>query len=309
MHVLAKESISSNQHQAKGRSIPGKIQKSPANPVLYLQQTIGNNAVGKILRKVTSIGNKTGDWIQRENGDNKGVEVRSPVVEETVRQGSEAISTIMGRPLLQGEIALARSVFGDSIDYSQVRVVESDILDYSGLPNTLTVPVDFRVDVEAAAQQRHDLPTERFMHEITHIWQYQHGGTGYISEAILSYIPYYITEGRREGVYSYKIIPGQSFFEYPVEHQAQIVTDYFWASIRLARVDENRDIPENIKEYQDIVDSRAPLIEQLRSAIPRTEAQQVEDRTRDLMIIESPGLFGPASESPLIMRPIFQVEF
>jgi hypothetical protein len=101
--------------------------------------------------------------------------------------GGRALSAIQtligveppGRKLTGDEIETLRKVYGDSIDYSQMRIKEGD----SGLfsktgrafthGNTIYIP-------------KEDLPLTKdlLVHESAHVWQHQNGGTDYMSEAL-----------------------------------------------------------------------------------------------------------------------------
>ncbi|MBN9687812.1 MULTISPECIES: hypothetical protein [unclassified Corallococcus] len=97
-----------------------------------------------------------------------------------------AIQTLIGveppaRKLSDSEIATLRSVYGDSIDYSSMRIKEgnSGLFSTSGRAfthgNTIYIPPD-------------DLPLtpDLLVHESAHVWQHQNGGTDYMSEALVA---------------------------------------------------------------------------------------------------------------------------
>ncbi|MFB1482720.1 hypothetical protein [Corallococcus sp. RDP092CA] len=97
-----------------------------------------------------------------------------------------AIQTLIGveppaRKLTDGEIATLRGVYGDSIDYSQMRIKEgnSGLFSTTGRAfthgNTIYIPPD-------------DLPLtpDLLVHESAHVWQHQNGGTDYMSEALVA---------------------------------------------------------------------------------------------------------------------------
>src|SRR5918993_665283 len=112
------------------------------------------------------------------------------------------------RPLTPGEIALARSVFGNSIDYSKVRMV-----------------------------RRKWWPFHRqglFIHEMTHVWQTQTRGRFYLP---LMRHPFCR--------YSYTIEEGRPFDRYGLEQQAEIVRHAFLAErgVRLASIPPRSLLP------------------------------------------------------------------
>lgn len=84
-----------------------------------------------------------------------------------------------GRRLTEEEVARLRPIFGASLDYAVVRVKQGRVglLGLSGRAfvhgNTVYVPrgsgtVDYGL----------------LVHELTHVWQHQHGGTAYMSAAL-----------------------------------------------------------------------------------------------------------------------------
>ncbi|WP_216669123.1 hypothetical protein [Corallococcus exiguus] len=97
-----------------------------------------------------------------------------------------AIQTLIGveppaRKLSDSEIATLRSVYGDSIDYSQMRIKEgnSGLFSTTGRAfthgNTIYIPPD-----------NLPLTPDLLVHESAHVWQHQNGGTDYMSEALVA---------------------------------------------------------------------------------------------------------------------------
>jgi len=108
----------------------------------------------------------------------------------------------MKRPLSDFERGEARVVFGGSLDYTRVVIVEDvrwpDTLASLGarlsgsespshnavtLGNHTYFPVRLRTDrVEPAAQVLSDMAW--LVHELAHVWQFQHSGPGYLFQAL-----------------------------------------------------------------------------------------------------------------------------
>lgn len=84
-----------------------------------------------------------------------------------------------GRKLSADEIATLRQVYGDSIDYSQIRLKEgnSGLFSTTGRAfthgNTIYIP-----------KENLPLTKDLLVHEAAHVWQHQNGGTDYMSEAL-----------------------------------------------------------------------------------------------------------------------------
>lgn len=118
------------------------------------------------------------------------------------------------RKLTAGEIALARSVFGEQLrlDNVELRTAWWVLRHYAVSPNGNVYfhPDDWRQDFSTAA-----LGTQSWLiHELTHVWQLQQG-IKVVRKALLN----------RQ--YDYALEAGKSFFTYGVEQQARMVQDYF----------------------------------------------------------------------------------
>jgi hypothetical protein len=85
---------------------------------------------------------------------------------------------VPGRRLTDDEVTRLRPIFGESLDYARVRVKAGrlGLLGLSGRAfahgNTVFVP------------GRGGLDFGLLVHELTHVWQHQHGGTAYLSAAL-----------------------------------------------------------------------------------------------------------------------------
>ena len=125
----------------------------------------------------------------------------------------------MRRPLTPGEIALARSVYGDAIDYAPVRVVlgkwaffQPRRIVMTRLGNIHCHPGGglYRDDLAAAPLGDQGL----FIHELCHVWQHQRG----------VFLPLKRHPFCR---YGYAFKPGQRFDRYGLEQQAEIARHAF----------------------------------------------------------------------------------
>ena len=122
-----------------------------------------------------------------------------------------------GRSLTPGELAAARGVFGNAIEWERVRIVPRPFL--PGQPPGVAVTplgvVHFhRVDC------RDDFAGDWagmawLIHELTHVWQHQSG------------VPV-LLRGLVERRYRYgRLVPGRPLARYGIEQQAAIVEDWF----------------------------------------------------------------------------------
>ena len=126
-----------------------------------------------------------------------------------------------GRPLTAAETALVRSVFGNSIDYSRVRLFKRKWWPFQPR-NSAMAPMGniyFHPDGGAWSDDfsRESLGRQGFfMHEMTHVWQSQAKGRFYL---LLMRHPFCR--------YSYEIEPEKPFNRYGLEQQAEIVRHIF----------------------------------------------------------------------------------
>ena len=127
------------------------------------------------------------------------------------------------RSLTNGEISLARSVFGDAIDYAAVRLVKGKWWPFHP-KNAAMAPMGniyFHPEGEVWSDDFSKEPLGRqgfFIHEMTHVWQTQRGGRFYLP---LMRHPFCR--------YSYELKPGKPFRRYGLEQQAEIVAHSFLA--------------------------------------------------------------------------------
>ena len=125
------------------------------------------------------------------------------------------------RPLTTGEIAMARSVFGDAIDYGRVQLVRRRWWPFQprGIVMAPTGNIHFHPKDPNWSE---DFSNERmslqglFIHEMTHAWQAQTRGRFYLP---LMRHPFCR--------YAYRFVPGKPFNRYGLEQQAEIVRHAF----------------------------------------------------------------------------------
>ena len=127
------------------------------------------------------------------------------------------------RTLTKGEIELARSIFGDAIDYAQVRMIRRKWWPFQ--PRGIVMAPCGNIHFHPLGQQWSEdfskEPLHRqglFIHEMTHVWQAQKCGRLYLP---LMRHPFCR--------YSYDIVPGRAFGRYGLEQQAEIVRHVFLA--------------------------------------------------------------------------------
>jgi hypothetical protein len=147
--------------------------------------------------------------------------VQTPV-DALLLTGGRAISAIqtlvglepVGRKLTDDEIETLKKVYGNSIDYSKVRIKEGDagLMGAGGTAfthgNTIYIPKD-------SLPLKEDL----LVHEMGHVWQHQNGGSDYMSEALWAQK---VGDG-----YDWQkgVAEGKSWSELNPEQQAELLQD------------------------------------------------------------------------------------
>jgi hypothetical protein len=134
-----------------------------------------------------------------------------------------AVDVTQSRSLTPGEVELARSIFGDAIDYSAVRLFRGKWWPFQPR-NAAMAPMGDIWFHPVAGGWSEDFSKEPlgrqgfFIHEMTHVWQTQKGG--------LFYLPLMRHPFCR---YAYALKPGKAFERYGLEQQAEIVRHRFMA--------------------------------------------------------------------------------
>lgn len=125
------------------------------------------------------------------------------------------------RPLGEGEIALASSMFGTAIDYSIVRIRRRKWAFFQ--PKRITMAPRGHIHFHPLGKSYCDDFAQGsinqkalFIHEMTHVWQTQTRGDWYL---ILNRMPW--------ATYDYALKPGWPLEKYGIEQQARIVEHAF----------------------------------------------------------------------------------
>ncbi|WP_228778972.1 hypothetical protein [Methylobacter sp. BlB1] len=137
------------------------------------------------------------------------------------QNSSHVTSENESRGLTVGEIQMAKKIFKDSINYARVRVHNEGYFPF-GLQNARTavtpdgemyfLPSDFREDFSTSTVYE----KAWFIHEMTHVWQYQLGYWVMFRGAF------------RPGLdYKYTLDAQRKFCDYNMEAQGDILADYF----------------------------------------------------------------------------------
>jgi hypothetical protein len=258
--------------------------------------------------------------VQRQHRPPSPVSARSPFLEETVTQLSDVAAGLTGRALTEAERTIAARIFGTSIDISRVRLIPTDVLEYRTVGNNIRMPKDFTIVNQDMAQT--------LVHELTHVWQYQHGGTAYMSHSVQTQIVGAL-RGNRNFAYDYELKPGGSFFDFTPEQQAFIVENYF--AMKRDQIDTARvtgsartyssnhlgpdGFPKPLSSAQRTAEISRELpahelvIAQMRAAMPEAEQAILLQRASEVMQTRGSDLSHEPTRELAPLKPVFSVTF
>ena len=153
-----------------------------------------------------------------------------------------------GRPLTELEVKLAQSVFNTAINYSDVRIANFKVVPWQAsnvavTPNgNIYFPGDtYREDFGSGHTYISDKAW--FIHEMTHVWQYQ-TGVNVIAQGLLLQFIYY-GSFKLIDVYGYKDL-SKPFSDYNIEQQGDLVAQYYI----LSQNSGFSDSPNSVQDYK-----------------------------------------------------------
>lgn len=129
------------------------------------------------------------------------------------------------RPLTEGEIKLAKSVFGDAINYKKVRltdghwpVVQKKNFAWA-MCNTLYMYKYYEPDFSKAGPHRRGL----FIHEMAHVWQWQNKSL----KPVIGTIKQKLKQKFNYRAYPFVLDEKKDLMSYGVEQQAAMIQEYY----------------------------------------------------------------------------------
>lgn len=175
--------------------------------------------------------------------------------------------TVRERGMTRAERDYARRVFGGGIDYDAVRFRFTRGALTSGaealvLGNLVHVdPSTTRFTFKPGTTEPDDAGMLEWqntvlIHELTHVWQYQHVGSQYALQSLMQQIVSIVQTGDRDRPYRYTLQDHASFGEYGVEQQAMILQDY---DGYLRDVEQGKRDPQALTPYRRFVDQMRAL--------------------------------------------------
>ena len=136
--------------------------------------------------------------------------------------------------MTSGEVAIARGVFGDALDYEPIRLRRKKWFVFQPRKVTMAPRGHLHFHPKGTAycddfSRETVLRQGLLIHELTHVWQTQTRGRWYL---VLNRHPFCR--------YDYTLKPGQPLTAYGIEQQAMIVQHAFWLrrGLRIAGVSD-----------------------------------------------------------------------
>ena len=153
---------------------------------------------------------------------------------------------MQSRCLHPHEIAYAREIFGEAIDYGAVRIARGSLLATFSAPalgNRISLqPAHFAGD----SLDLNETGKSVLIHELAHVWQYQSAGLGYIASSLGAQVRAWMTTGSRRGAYDWRKALHLPWPRWNAEQQAQCISDYNDALRRLSAGTGNSTDPETL---------------------------------------------------------------
>lgn len=136
------------------------------------------------------------------------------------------------RGLTPGEIELAKSVYGNSVDYSKVRINHKHYM--LGQPNETAMSPDGNMYYPTEIYKNDFSKDSRqlFIHEMAHIWQKQNNITDPVMEGISLFFG---NLGNYNASYSHTVDPRKDLLDYNMEQQGRLIESYFEYKERTAK--------------------------------------------------------------------------
>lgn len=157
----------------------------------------------------------------------------------------------MARHLTGEEIHILEPVFKDTLKYHSISCTINK-LNIGGVGNSITpagIPYFSKLIYCADFSKAGDADQWVFVHEMMHVWQWQHG-TYVVNEAI----GVAITHRDYATAYPYDLVSGKKLTDYNIEQQAAIVADYWWLDATQAPPRYNNNKRAAKGDYSELID-------------------------------------------------------
>jgi gas vesicle protein len=137
-------------------------------------------------------------------------------------------SNVQSRSLTDAEKAYAHRIFGDNFDYDSIVITRGSLLG-SGVSRTTANTINMSDDeFDGDTMNLTASGTETLIHEMTHCWQYQTSGLGYIPESLWEQFKGWASGGGRNDAYDWEPADaaGIPWEDWNPEQQAHAVEEY-----------------------------------------------------------------------------------
>ena len=206
-------------------------------------------AWGAVSGGIRSLWNSLGDGVGRAL---RGIARAVPLPGQDVRS----------RALSSGERAYAQGIFADTIDYDPIVITRGSAMAVGSARATGNAVNLEQGDFVGDTMELSGGGYATLIHEMTHVFQYQHGGLGYIPESLWEQAKAWATTGNRNNAYEWQPLDaaGVPWEDWNVEQQAYAVEQY---NIELRKMERG-------EQYDAALLARLqPYVERMRAG-PRT---------------------------------------
>ncbi|MDD3597209.1 hypothetical protein [Sulfuricurvum sp.] len=132
------------------------------------------------------------------------------------------------RSLTSSEINMLQNIFGNSINYADVKIYNSPFDRGVSIDGHIGISSDQYHPDFSTVDDQHITDQAVFIHEMTHVWQSQNGyevlETGLTLQAMYES---YTDDHTVANPYDYQLDPNKTFKDYNMEQQGKMMQDYF----------------------------------------------------------------------------------
>jgi hypothetical protein len=164
----------------------------------------------------------------------------------------------VSRSLTAGEISLAQEIFGNSVDYTTVKIHDRPFAPFHQRNVAMTPNGQMYMNGCYSEDYSKTDPQWRslFIHEMTHVWQYQNKVLNLIASALEINLKH---KFNYNAAYAFQLDAGKDLLDYGMEQQAAIVEEYFLVKHEglssYAKHCQNAcDAPEKIALYEKVLE-------------------------------------------------------
>lgn len=161
---------------------------------------------------------------------------------------NKQIYSVLGEPvpLNQKEIFIAKYIFGSSLDISKVMMFHKASFSKQ-ISRTIRNNIFFNHShkLKDPGYRNSEPFLKIFIHELTHVWQFQNKGSYYIVDSLVNQSLGYVLHNKRTEAYKYNLSIDQDFKNYNVEQQAKMIEEYF----AMVFLDEKPGFCKNFEDF------------------------------------------------------------